>query len=511
MKRIIRILSSLLIVVLLIGSVSGLVCAAEGEQALNVEVDAAYGGAKGIVTMTFDDGDYETAKYLQTLCEKYDLYATLMLVAGRINSASGKTVEEWNEIFESGRIEPQSHSMTHDPALGTKNEGIITEAILEREIVDSYEALSEFFQDTDILCYAPRGGANQYNCLTDEARALAMSTYYMIRGAGDDALQNISPSFNFGELGSWSYIPSISVDNQPLNVLKQRINDTVSNGAWYCAYGHKIAESGGSLVSAYDTIESWFAYIDTVRDRGDIWVTTISSAVKYIRERQNTVVTATLSDGKIIVEADMAEKTQDGLDLPTEVFNQPLSVKIEVPNDMVTVRYAFGGECRTASSFVENDRRYVRIDVLPESVVTIAGIDEDDTPHDLEFIKGEPSTCLAGGTVDHNKCRACGQIFDSKGNPLETIENNKLGKHDLVDVPKVEATETEEGNIAHKACSVCNKKFNAYGVELDDVSIPMLEPDVEVENDGFAFTEIIRNPLVIALIVIIVIVLIVLI
>ena len=93
-------------------------------------------------------------------------------------------------------------------------------------------------------------------------------------------------------------------------------------------------------------------------------------------------------------------------------------------------------------------------------------------------------TCLGGGTVAHFVCKDCGKIFDKSGAPLDKIETDDIGAHKLVDVPRVEATETSEGNIAHKHCSVCEKNFNANEEELSDVSIPKLVAEDNDSGDG---------------------------
>ncbi len=508
MKRSLKLLSTLLTSAILVAPATVAISAADAEQELNVTVDAAYGGAKGIITPTFDDGDYQTAKYLKELCEKYDLYATLMLIPDRIpeqasSSSTRATLAQWRELFECERLEPQNHSMSHDIALGDGT----AQSTVDYEVLDSGDLLDGFFPTHDILCFAPRGGAGD-NVMSAYARELAMSRYYMVRGGTvSGKSQSLSPTFNFGEPGSWSYIIAPNVDRKSVDTLKTHVDNTVKNGTWLCTLSHLIFEElpeDEKYASAYDTIDAWFAYMAEVRDRGDVWVTTVSSAIKYMRERQNTTVTAKLGDGDIVISAEMAEKTQDGLELPTEIFNHPLSVKIELPSDIKNLRYAVGGKCRTVTAFKEGDKNYVRIDVIPGTTVTATEIGADGDPHNLEFVEGERATCISCGTVDHSVCRDCGQLFDKKGNPIDTAAGDKLGKHSLVDVPRVEATETEEGNIAHKTCAVCGKNFNNVGQELDDVSIPALTPDTG--DGGFSFAELIRNPIVIAALAVIVIV-----
>ncbi len=448
-------------------------------EAIDASIEDVYGGANGIITPTFDDGDYPTAQKVKELCEKYDLYATLMIIPDRIPEATTSNkanVSQWREIFEDGRLEPQNHSMSHDIALGESTD----KSRVDYEVLDSGDLLDSFFPTNDILCFAPRGGATD-NVISQYARELAMSRYYMVRGGTvSGKTQSLSPTFTLGEPGSWSYIIAPSVDRKSVDTLKAHVDNAAKNGTWLCTLSHLVLDElpdDEKYASAYANVDAWFAYMAEVRDRGDIWVTTVSSAIKYIRERQNSTVSATYSDGQITVSIEMAEKTADNLPLTADVFNHPLTVKVAVPKGIGNVvRYNVNGECRTAEVLEEASDRYVYVDVLPNTTVTVSEAD-DGEPHALKSVRANAPTCLGGGTVAHLACEDCGKTFDKDGEPLESINTDAKGAHSFVDVPRVEPTESAEGNIAHRLCTVCNGKFNFNEEELSDVSIPKLEPE----------------------------------
>ena len=115
-------------------------------EAVNAEIMTVYGGAKGIVTMTYDDGIYDTALILDELCEKYDLYASLMMIASKVKEDNG-TLKQWLELFENGRLEPQNHSMTHMPFRSSDPDNLKPENY-EYEILDSYDRQVFFQRDS---------------------------------------------------------------------------------------------------------------------------------------------------------------------------------------------------------------------------------------------------------------------------------------------------------------------------------------------------------------------------
>ena len=79
MKRVICFILSCLMIT---STISILAFAKDGEPEGAVEAEAtfelAYGGANGIFSMTFDDGDLATTRWLIEMFEKYDLYGSTM-------------------------------------------------------------------------------------------------------------------------------------------------------------------------------------------------------------------------------------------------------------------------------------------------------------------------------------------------------------------------------------------------------------------------------------------------
>ncbi len=333
-----------------------------------------YGAKKAIVSLTFDDAVYPSALVVEELCEKYGMKASMMMWCSRIG-ASGSDyadAETWAKLFAKGYLEPQSHSMTHMDLRSNTDNGIAnqSEENYKKEIVDSKALLEELFPEYDFLTYAIPFGS-----MSADAAAIAVKTYYASRGVSSGAVQSLNPGFGTGN-GTWGklYSPTVVKKDADGNVvseaeqlayLKSWVDRTVTESGWYVPFIHKVGDVSGTEMT-YSVIDELFAYIDKYQDAGDVWVSTFSDAVKYVRERQNTEVAVRYEAGNVYLTLTMADMTEDGLALPRDVFNHPLTVKVEVPESYDTVHYFLDGKLMTANTFTENDVTYAYVDAIPD-------------------------------------------------------------------------------------------------------------------------------------------------
>ena len=378
-------------------------------EPVNAEIMDAYGGADGIISMTFDDGYYETSLVLNELLAKYDLTASTMVIAYRTDMAlSGYVTQSTGrEIFSAGYLEPQGHAMMHI----NMKEGQIAdsqkESTYKTEFVDSKELIETMFPGYDILTFAI-----PYGDMDADAYAYASRYYYAIRTT-NDGVQTLNPGFT-NEKGSWSkmYSPATGrlkysigayTDEQQLEMIKNDI-DKCANG-WYIPITHKVGDEADAEMSYY-VADKMFEYIAGLRDEGKVWVTTYSEAVKYVRERQNSFVNASMKNGKISVKVVMSDYTSDGLTLDADVFNTPLTVKVEVPASYKTVNYTVGTQQYTALAFNEGSKNYVYMDVVPNSGEIELCVSETHTfgeweKHDADFHKRVCLDCDAAEYSEH--------------------------------------------------------------------------------------------------------------
>lgn len=431
-------------------------------ETVNAQIDLVYGGASGIVSMTFDDGYSETAILLDRLFTKYDLKGSLMIIGS--NSSTDTTgyyltSSTGNQLFAGGRLEPQSHSMTHvrltDLPTASAND------TYKYEIADAKTVVENMFPGYDILSFAiPHGtmdaGATNY----------AKNYYYALR-TNVAGVQSLDPGFT-NSYGSWAamYGPATYRlknnanynDDVQWDLIKSDI-DKAANG-WYIPLTHRVGDVDGTDMS-YAVADKMFAYIASLRDEGKVWVATYSEAIKYVRERQNTTLSAKKVGGNISLTATLADKTQDGLSLDESVFDQPLTVKVEVDANCSKVYYLDGCVQKSVDTFAEGSKRYARVEIVPNGEELTLYTEEQNAetfPHDYEAATcNAPATCnvcgfTTGTTLTHDFADATCE--EPKTCTLcQATEGEALG-HDYTD-----ATCTTP-----KTCTVCGKTSGSTSI-----------------------------------------------
>ena len=391
---------------------------------MNAEICTVYGDRKGIISMTFDDGHYQSALLLQELFELYDLCGSLMMTGTSIGNA--KRLAEWNALFDKGRLEPQNHSATHmnlSSDAGAENQNADT---FKSEISDSKTKLEESFPEYDILTYAvPYGG------MSDAAMEYAKQYYYAIRYTTPQ-VQSLDPDFS-DNVGSWYKMHSPPTmynhlrDNPEAQWQSiQRHIDAAAEG-WYAPITHRVGDVEDTDLPL-EVAHMMFSYISELNKDGKVWVTTYSNAVRYVRERQNSTVSAWEQNGEMFVRVSMSERTQDGKDLPLDVFNHPLTVKVEVPSNYEIFNYTTGGVEYTASSFIEGGKRYAYINVIPDSTDVKLRLNSSHTFGDWEMYNEEnhQRTCTDCGLV------AYGEHTFNKGEVTKPSTHFKEGERTCI-------------------------------------------------------------------------------
>ncbi|HBJ19193.1 MAG TPA: hypothetical protein DDY70_05610, partial [Clostridiales bacterium] len=399
-----RLCSALLSVALLMPCVS--VIASEQstkEEVLPAEIAPAPDGARAILSMTFDDGDYDTAVWLDSEFEKYGLAGSCMLIVGKniANTYDPTNTKylKWKELFAKGRLEPQSHTMTHDPipaekwATGNNAKYIYnnTQAKYKYELIDSRDLLDRYFPDQNILTLATSNNTlsfwtfdaeedgtlktdadGNYIRLEDGgATAVARRAYYAVR-QGERGLQSLSPDTLSDGAGSWRSLYMHRFLDATIEKGKGWIDDAVTKGGWLITLSHGITATTGDYNMA--DADAFFAHAAKYVASGELWCGTFSEATRYVRERQNSTVRAVATEGGFRVGVTLAAMTEDGLPLPADVFNYPLTVNVEVPTDVRAASYVEGGVTRYTDAFTADGKNYVAVHVVPGTEVEVTSL-----------------------------------------------------------------------------------------------------------------------------------------
>lgn len=486
MKKVIAILLSACAILSLTGATAFAV-SEDTVTPIDAEICTVYGDRDGIISMTFDDGYYQTALLLQELFEQYDLYGSIMMAVKVANGTS--SLKKWQTLFEKGRLEPQNHSLTHmnlSSSDGAENQ---SEENFKSEILDSKTTLEGMFPEHDIITYAvPYGG------MSDAAMEYAMQHYYAIRYTTSD-VQSLDPDISGGS-GSWYKMHSPPTMYSHLRgepeaqwqMIKKRIDDA-ANG-WYAPITHRVGDVEDTDLPL-EVAHKMFSYISELNEDGKVWVTTYSNAVKYVRERQNSTVSAWEENGEIYVKVNMSEKTEDGKPLPLDVFDQPLTVKVKVPDEYEAFNYTMDGVEYKASSFFEDGERYAYMNVIPDSSAIRLRLNSTHTYGDWEkhneeshkkictdcgliaygehtLDEGEvttPSTHFKEGVRTH-LCTECGEDTET---PEPTNDEHVFNRTSINPKYTAQAATCTHATLYYKSCG-CGKAGTAtfeYGEKLE--------------------------------------------
>ncbi len=353
--------------------------ASEGEEtgypSYEATLTPAKGGASSIVTMTFDDGLVETARFLSECGKIYGVRSSLMLIANNYrNESKAKVI---SDLLAEGYLSVESHSMTHmvlasnswAEANKTSSPNVLennTPANYQSEMTDARTLLEEVFGG-DVLTYAPSN-----NTLPDDPVAweYVKNSYYAVRSGAprvqDIGIQPLDPASGNGK-HSWHALTMTQLKGHSVEALCAYVDRAIEEQGWFITFAHGIVEKNSEM--APEDAKAFFAYIGEMQNAGKTWSATFTEATKYVRERQNSTVREYQNENGLFVELTMRETTEDGLPLSADIFNYPLTVKAEVPADWRGLLYTQGDVTASAPIFEESGRRYAYIDLVPNGGV----------------------------------------------------------------------------------------------------------------------------------------------
>ena len=365
----------------------------------SAQVLPAKNGAKGVLTMTYDDGILATAKWVNKENKKYGLNGSCMMVPNweGDNPNYRNRKSDWVTVFADGTLEPENHSMTHVilPYEGGSHwtDSTMVNCYQENyqyELVQSKTMIENDF-GSPVLCLAPSNNTLSHQSLKSDgngnllkdgngnyiivrdggADKVAVDTYYAIRRGDRSSVQTLDPTLD--DVGGGWYNLAIkafkdySTETEKVTKSKSWIDSAIANGTWLIIMCHGIVGDGasGSGDITTDAADQFFSYAGRFVATGELWCATFGEATKYIRERQNTTVTEQYENGTLYVNMRINRTAGDGKILTESVFNYPLTVEVRVPADWRTVAYRSGGKSLTASVYTREGASYAMVNLVP--------------------------------------------------------------------------------------------------------------------------------------------------
>jgi len=286
------------------------------------------GGKKAACSLTFDDGTLDQYVLAFPELQKRKLKATFFLITryrkrGYWNDGETKrrlfSWDQARQIREAGH-EIGSHTRTHAD-LKKKKE------LVRWEMVGSLSRLKREIPSLEGVTFAWPYWRN-----SEESREIA-AEYYLAARAGTGLVKNYGSMFETRKINLFS-VDSLGMrggqQNQPWQLQSERV---YREGGWVVLCFHGIDDRrierewlGWDPIKIHQFRET----LDSV-ESANFWIAPFGTVTRYIREKNEAVLS--LVDAG---EDHLVFSLEDGLD--DIVYNEPLSIEIEIPRRFSRLR-----------------------------------------------------------------------------------------------------------------------------------------------------------------------------
>lgn len=272
---------------------------------------------EGAYTLSVDDGNAYTAKFLDQELRANNMTASMVLVPGWIGIED--TIMTWEEAQTLVNCDDTvwsvvNHTMNHVSSFESSKD----EALIESEINGSRALLKEKFPNQRILSIVTPGGAK-----SDLIAKAVKSQHLGWRGTGGG---NMAIPENMEDFYSIKCNPVGVYYNTTLEQMNSWIDNAIANGQWCVEMWHGVDDDqsswGGNI--AGDIAKSHISYAAEKMNAGKLWVTSMDDMIVYTAQRLNAKVEFVSNDGNVIKFKLISDLT--GKDYETE-----LTVNIALP------------------------------------------------------------------------------------------------------------------------------------------------------------------------------------
>jgi hypothetical protein len=129
-------------------------------------------------------------------------------------------------------------------------------------------------------------------------------------------------------------------------------------GAWIDYHFHSLDNGNDCYRDASFTTDMWMAYLDYLTTK-NLYVGTFGSVVKYIRERTSATLSVVSSSSDQIV-LSLTDTLAD------TIYDQPLTIRSEVPSSWVTATVQQGSSTIEVNSTVEGTKTVIYYNAVPD-------------------------------------------------------------------------------------------------------------------------------------------------
>ena len=288
----------------------------------------------GAVSLAFDDGCQSHISLGVPALNARGLKGTFFVTIDGILDGYSPPWNSWKGAANGGH-EIGSHTISHSDLTSLPLSQVEYELAGSRAQIDAQITT----QKTISLAY-PYGDSN--------ASVESVARNYYISARGVSCGLNNDP-YDFYNLKACS--PDVGDD------IYAQADAAEQQRKLLVVYIHSL--DGGSDCWGSWVIDMWTTYLDYLK-RKNLWIGPVGAAVKYIKERGSSTISVLSSSSDQIVLS-----LTDTLD--DTIYNQPLTIRSEVPSGWTTVRILQGGSDVALPSALEGSTRVVYYNAVPDA------------------------------------------------------------------------------------------------------------------------------------------------
>jgi peptidoglycan/xylan/chitin deacetylase (PgdA/CDA1 family) len=218
---------------------------------------ATAASAKGLISLTFDDGWANQATNAAPIMKAADMPGTFYLISSVLGSGEYMSVAQARSLQAAGS-EIGSHTVSH------RNLNNLDPAARTKELADSKRALEARFGSITSLAY-PYGSSN--------ATVRAEAAKYYSSARSTDPGNNVRGKYNRHSLRI-GYV----LNTTPLSTVQGWIKDAKANNSWLVLCYHRIADdNAGDAYTA--SVSAFRSQINAIKASG-VPVVTVRDAIK---------------------------------------------------------------------------------------------------------------------------------------------------------------------------------------------------------------------------------------
>ncbi len=284
------------------------------------------------VSLTFDDGYASQLTLVVPQLDSHGVKGTFFIITN--DATTNGLWDSWRAVAAAGH-EIGSHTLDH-PYLTQ-----LSASAVDTELKQSQAVINAQITSQKCITFAyPYGDQNS------TVQAAAAKYYLAARGVTWDV--NYAP-YPFYLLEARGDDPSSTVSGMTATV-----DQAISAGAWMISYMHDLA---GQYYGVW-TPSMLGSYLDALMTR-NVWIAPMGAVVKFTRERDSSTLSVVSSTSSQIV-----LNLHDTLD--NTVYNQPLTLRSQVPSTWTTVNVLQNGSNVQVATVLESGVRVAYYHAVPD-------------------------------------------------------------------------------------------------------------------------------------------------